>query len=593
MCGLAGEIAFNGARADLDPVRRMTRSMTDRGPDGEGIWNGGWAALGHRRLSIIDLSDAGAQPMHDPELRLHVVFNGCIYNYRELRRELEPEYRFLSGSDTEVVLKAYDRWGDDFVDHLIGMFALVIVDEGRGRVVLVRDRLGIKPLYLAELPGRLRFASTLPALVAGGGIDTSLDEVGLHHYLSWHSIVPAPRTILRGIRKLPAATIRVIDRDGSQRERVYWQPCYERQAERSAWTPEDWQEQLHVALRVAVQRRLVSDVPVGVLLSGGLDSSLLVALLSEAGQIGLNTFSIGFEGVGEESGDEFEYSDLVAETFGTEHHRLHINAAELAPAIGDTVCAMTEPMGTQDVPAFYLLSKAVAEHVKVVQCGQGADEVFAGYAYHQPAARADRAAAADAFIGAFVDRRHDEMSELLYQERVTRTDVSRQLLEEHLGRDGAQTALDAVLRFDTHLLMIDDPVKRLDSMTMAWGLEARVPFLDQDVVTLAASCPPRLKAAQGGKGILKDLARRVLPSPVVDRPKGYFPVPTLRHLDEPILSMVRDALLAPEARERALFRPDFVENLLGNPNARFTPVRGNMLWQLAVLEMWLQRHHVG
>jgi asparagine synthase (glutamine-hydrolysing) len=593
MCGLAGEIAFNGARAEVDPVLRMTRSMANRGPDGEGIWDGGWVALGHRRLSIIDLSDAGAQPMHDPELGLHVVFNGCIYNYQSLRRELEPEYRFHSTSDTEVVLKAYDRWGEDFVDHLIGMFALVIVDDNRGGVVLARDRLGIKPLYLAELPGRLRFASTLPALVEGGGIDTSLDEVGLHHYLSWHSIVPAPRTVLRGIRKLPAATIRVIDRDGRTRERVYWQPDYIRHPERCSWTPDDWQEHLHAALRTAVQRRLVADVPVGVLLSGGLDSSLLVALLSECGQEGLNTFSIGFDGAGEECGDEFEYSDLVAKTFGTEHHRLHIRTTELAPAVADTVGAMTEPMGTQDVPAFYLLSRAVAEHVKVVQCGQGADEVFAGYAYHQPAARVARAHAIDSFIGAFADRGHDEMGELLEPGRLTATDVSRELLEERLGRDGAETALDAVLRLDTHTLMIDDPVKRVDSMTMAWGLEARVPFLDQDVVSLAASCPPELKAAQCGKGIVKDLARKILPSRVIDRTKGYFPVPSLRHLDEPFLSMVCDALLAPEARQRGLFRRGFVENALANPNARFTPVRGNMLWQLAVLEMWLQHHRVG
>ncbi|MEG9249182.1 hypothetical protein V6S67_13935 [Arthrobacter sp. Soc17.1.1.1] len=192
MCGIAGEMAFRGARADEQPVARMAAAMESRGPDGHGNWTNGWVALGHRRLTVIDLTDAGAQPMHDSASGLCIVFNGCIYNYPELRAELGGDAVFSSTSDTEVILRAYVRWGEDFVDHLVGMFAVVIVDEPRQRVVMARDRLGIKPLYVADLPGRVRFASTLPALVAGGGIDTSIDDVGLHHYLSWHSIVPAP-----------------------------------------------------------------------------------------------------------------------------------------------------------------------------------------------------------------------------------------------------------------------------------------------------------------------------------------------------------------------------------------------------------------
>jgi asparagine synthase (glutamine-hydrolysing) len=239
MCGIAGEISLNGERARLDVVQRMTDSMAKRGPDGQGTWTNGWAALGHRRLSIIDLSRAGDQPMTDASLGLTIVFNGCIYNYKSLREELEPDFTFRSNSDTEVVLKAYARWGEDFVDHLSGMFAIAVVDEKRRRVVLARDRLGIKPLYLAEADGRIRFASTLPALVASGGIDTSLDPIALHHYLSWHSIVPAPRTILSGIRKLPAATVRIIEQDGRQNERVYWRPEYVRDPSRLDWTAVD------------------------------------------------------------------------------------------------------------------------------------------------------------------------------------------------------------------------------------------------------------------------------------------------------------------------------------------------------------------
>ena len=593
MCGIAGEVAYRGAGADDEPVIRMTAAMESRGPDGYGTWSDGWVALGHRRLSVIDLSEGGAQPMVDEALGLALIFNGCIYNHHELRRELQPRYRFTSTSDTEVILKAYHCWGEDFVDHLVGMFALALVDRRRNQLVLARDRLGIKPLYLAQANGRLRFASTLPALIAGGGVDTSIDEVSLHHYLSWHSIVPSPRTILRGVSKLPPATVRVIDSDGGQRDRVYWRPPYTRDPERAEWSAADWHEALHGSLRTAVQRRLVADVPVGVLLSGGLDSSLLVALLAEVGQENVTTFSIGFDGAGDECGDEFVYSDLIAREFGTDHHRLHIPVAEFAPAVWEAIGAMPEPMASHDVTAFFLLSKYVAEHLKVVQSGQGADEVFAGYGYHQPALTAARDDVLDAFTAAFTDRPHSEMAAVLEPEWFCGADVSRWRLQSELAKPGAETALDAVLRLDTHVLMPDDPVKRVDSMTMAWGLEARVPFLDQDLVSLAASCPPELKAGGGGKWLIKELGRTLLPSAVIDRPKGYFPVPALRHLEEPFITMVADALHAPEAKQRGLFRSDYVEGLLGNPNGHLTAAGSNALWQLAVLEMWLQQHHVG
>ena len=593
MCGLAGEVAFHGARADVGAVARMSGVMGDRGPDGDGIWSGGWVAFGHRRLTVIDLSEAGQQPMSDDELGLTVVFNGCIYNHVELRRELGDRYSFASTSDTEVLLKAYDRWGEDFVDHLVGMFAVVIVDSRRNRVVMARDRLGIKPLYLAELPGRLRFASTLPALLAAGGVDTELDEVGLHHYLTWHSIVPAPRTILRGVQKLPAATVRVVEQDGSHRDRVYWRPDYVRRAEHRNWSREDWQDAIWSSLRTSVERRLVADVPVGVLLSGGLDSSLMVALLAETGQSRLQTFSIGFDGAGGEDGDEFAYSDLVAEQFGTDHHRIRVDVEEFLPGVGRAVSAMPEPMSSHDVTAFYLLSEEVSRHVKVVQSGQGADEVFAGYAYHQPASTVPRSAAVDVFVESFFDRRHADLRQVLEPDRAPSMDVSLEVVRGQMAEAGAETALDAVLRLDTHLLMVDDPVKRLDSMSMAWGLEARVPFLDQDVVALAAACPPELKVAQGGKGILKDIGRQLLPSALIDRPKGYFPVPALRHLDEPFLTVVRDTLYAPEAKERELLRPEYVNALLAHPNDERTRTNANSLWVLAVLEMWLQQHGVG
>lgn len=592
MCGIAGEIAFNGRQASTEAVLDIMGAMTSRGPDGRGTWEAGWVALGHQRLSIIDLSAAGTQPMVD-DGGLAITFNGCIYNYKELRRELETDFTFRSTSDTEVILKAYRKWGDDFVHHLVGMFAIALYDPRRQEVLLVRDRLGIKPVYVSHLHGRLRFASSLPALVASGGIDTSIDEVALHHYLSWHSIVPAPRTILRGVQKLPAATIRTIRPDGTWRDREYWKPSYTRKAEHSGWSGADWQDAVRESLKTAVRRRMVADVPVGVLLSGGLDSSLLVALLAEEGQHGLSTFSIGFDGAGGDSGNEFAYSDLVAREFGTRHEQLHVSTSEFAPSIAGAVGAMSEPMASHDVTAFHLLCRTVTEHVKVVQCGQGADEVFGGYGYHQPLASVHRSGALPAFTSSFVDHSHEELLNILEPEWYCGSDVSDEVLAANLRAPGAETALDAVLRLDTHLLMVDDPVKRLDNMSMAWGVEARVPFLDHELVELAAACPPELKASQGGKGILKNLGRQLLPAAVVDRPKGYFPVPALRHLEEPFITMVREALHAPEAKQRGLFQPAYIDGLLANPNMQRTPVNSNVLWQLALLEMWLQHHGVG
>ncbi|MGM1064600.1 N-acetylglutaminylglutamine amidotransferase, partial [Saccharothrix sp. Mg75] len=584
MCGIAGEVVTDHAGVpDAGAVARMTGAMLSRGPDGGGQWSAGRVALGHRRLSIIDLSDRGAQPMVDDELGLAIAFNGCVYNHEELRARLSDRYRFTSTSDTEVVLKAYHRWGDRFVEHLVGMFAFALVDLRRDRVLLVRDRLGVKPLYVAEVAGRTRFASTLPALLAGGGIDTRLDPVGLHHYLTWHSIVPAPHTVLRGVRKLPPATIRVLEPGREPRDHVYWQPSYTRRPEHSGWTAQDWRDAVREALRTAVRRRTVSDVEVGVLLSGGLDSSLLVALLAEEGHRP-RTFSIGFTDRDGVDGDEFAYSDAVAHKFGTDHHQLRVGDEELAPAVGQAVAAMSEPMGTHDVTAFHLVCREVSQHVKVVQSGQGADEVFAGYRYHQPAAGAARDRAAAVLREAFHDHDHDELAGILEPGWLAGHDVSGDLLARHLGAPGADTALDAVLRTDTHLLMPDDPVKRVDNMAMAWGVEARVPFLDQDLVELVAACPPELKSGQGGKAVLKDIGREVLPPEVVDRPKGYFPVPALTRLDGPVLDMVGSALRSSAARQRGLLRPDYVDALLRDPNGHATKVGGNELWYVGVLE---------
>jgi asparagine synthase (glutamine-hydrolysing) len=586
MCGVAGEYRWDGQPADVNAVVRMVGKLERRGPDDSGIWASGGVAFGHRRLKIIDLSDAGAQPMVDSTLGLSLVFNGCIYNHQQLRAELERDgYRFFSHSDTEVILKAYARWGIDCVDHFVGMFAFALAERATGRLVLARDRLGIKPLYLAEQRGRLRFASTLPALLAGGGVDTDLDPVAIHHYLTFHSVVPAPRTVLAAVRKLPAATVRTIEPDGRAHDHCYWAPSHERSPRLSMI---DWHDAVREHLRVAVERRMVADVPVGVLLSGGLDSSLVVALLAESGQHGLKTFSIGFEDVGEDRGDEFAYSDLVARHFGTDHARIRVDTGRLLPAVDAAIDAMSEPMVSHDAVAFYLLSEDVSREIKVVQSGQGADEVFAGYDWYPPLAEVPRAQAVEAYSKVFFDRPNGELRRMVEPAWLPPDDPSSEFVAGHFAMAGAPTTLDAALRLDTRVMLVDDPVKRVDNMTMAWGLEARVPFLDHELVELAARCPPDLKLADGGKGVLKAAARGLVPDAVIDRPKGYFPVPAIRYLHGPFLEKVRDALCGPTGRARGLFRADYVEGLLQHPNDVRTTLGSNALWQVALLEMWLQ-----
>ena len=332
--------------------------------------------------------------MVDSALGLTIVFNGCIYNYRELRAELEAAgYAFFSRSDTEVLLKAYDRWGESFVDHLHGMFAIAIAERDSGDVLLVRDRLGIKPLYTAKIAGRLRFASSLPALVAGGGIDTSIDPIGPP---------PLPHLPLGRPRPPDAAQRRPAGRAGnaaadlghrSATQTRYWRAAFRRDPAHDGMEAADWSAAILEALRVAVDRRMVADVPVGVLLSGGLDSSLIVGLLAESGQSNLSTFSVGFERVGATRRRRVRvYSDLSPTSSRP------TTTGSLSPATGcvprstERSRAMSEPMVSHDVVAFHLLSEEVSKHVTVVQSGQGADEIFAGYDWYPPlAGRAGRA----------------------------------------------------------------------------------------------------------------------------------------------------------------------------------------------------------
>ncbi|TGY87828.1 N-acetylglutaminylglutamine amidotransferase [Marinicauda algicola] len=589
MCGIAGEIRFDDSLPELGKLQEVAESMNRRGPDAAGLFSQRRTAFAHRRLKIIDLTDAAEQPMVDGELGLSLVFNGCIYNHKELREELEAQgYKFFSNGDSEVILKAYHAWGEDFVQRLKGMFAFAITERDTGRLLVGRDRLGIKPLYYSEGEGFFRFASALTALTRYDDIDKSLDPEGLSFYFSFHAVVPPPWTIVKGIRKLPPATLMRIEPDGRRQTRRYWDVDYNPKDHERGYRYEDWKDLVHTELRRAVKRRLVADVPVGVLLSGGLDSSLIVGLLAEAGQYGIKTFSIGFESVGEERGDEFQYSDIIAKHFGTDHKKIEIDTARTLTELDAAIENMSEPMTSHDCIGFFLLSEEVSKRVKVVQSGQGADEIFAGYHWYPP--MLDTNDPLGTYAKAFFDRDRSEMGEMLQERWLTGRDLPRKFVEEHFARPGADRPIDKALRIDTQVMLVDDPVKRVDNMTMAWGLEARVPFLDHELVEAAARVPAEHKTAQGGKGILKDIGREVIPSEVIDRPKGYFPVPALKYLRGPYLQKVRDAISSESFAGKGIVNPAYLDRLLQSPEEHITPLRGSKLYQIGLLAMWLETH---
>lgn len=590
MCGICGEFRFDGQVPDLEKIKAMLKTLQPRGPDDEGMYAYSAIALGHRRLSIIDLSSKSHQPMVDPATGLAIVFNGTIYNYPELREQLRAKgHRFVSQGDTEVILRAFAEWGEHCVERLHGMFAFVIWDQRSESMFMARDRMGIKPLYFTQDSRHLRFASNTQALLAAGNVNTDIDAVALHHVFTLHAVVPAPRTILQGIRKLEPGHCATVNRLGKIKQRRYWTLSARRPEQH--YGPDEWKERIHDALKKSVDRRLkIADVPVGVLLSGGLDSSLLVALLAEQGATDLKTFTIGFEDQPEEQGNEFEFSDPVAARYDTEHHKFHIPNSDVLTRLPEAVDAMAEPMFAQDAVAFYLLSEQVSQHIKVVQSGQGADEVFAGYFWYSQM-QAAKGSSLDRFRPFYFDRDHEEFLDMVDPAHAGQDETS-ELIGGLLDQIDAERYLDRVLTLDTTTLIVDDPVKRVDNMTMAWGLEARVPFLDHELVEVAAQLPLEYKLAEGGKGILKQIARDLLPAEVIDRPKGYFPMPALKYVRGEFLEFMQDILNSKQARERGLYQRGYIDRLLDQPDTHHTRIKGNKLWHCALLEFWLQRHGI-
>ena len=585
MCGICGQLRFDRRKVSSETLNKMMLKLARRGPDSNGQWINGKIGFGHQRLSVIDLSSLGSQPMIDDKLKLSLVFNGTIYNYKSLRDQLTSKgYIFFSQSDTEVILKAYHFWGENCVKYLDGMFAFAIWDSSSHQLFVARDRMGIKPLYFNPTSEAFTFASNSQALLTQS-LDKSINPIALQQQLSLHGVVPAPNTSINGIQKLKPGTYVTIDSERNIQENTYWRPNAKRPV--GNVSDEEYIERTHELLTAAVTKRMnASDVPIGVLLSGGLDSSLIVALLKEAGHERIRTFSIGFEDIDDEAGSEFEYSDQIVSRFDTEHKKYKVSNQEVLPRLSEAVMNMAEPMVGQDAVAFYLLSEQVSKHTKVVLSGQGADEAFAGYFWYPRMANED-GDEIERFSKHYVDRPHEEYLQTVAN-RYRGENHTRSWLNKEFSKPGADSFIDKVFRTDMTRLIVDDPVKRVDNMTMAWGLEARVPFMDTELVEWALSIPPSLKMKEEGKHPLKNIARGLLPESVIDRKKGYFPMPALKYIQGEFLEFMSDILLSDACLNRGVFDRSYVNEVIDSPRQYMTALNGSRLWHLALLEYWFQ-----
>ncbi|HUJ59642.1 MAG TPA: asparagine synthase (glutamine-hydrolyzing) [Kofleriaceae bacterium] len=616
MCGIAGAVSLGGDPAILDEpaVRAMADTMRRRGPDGDGFYRDACAVLGHRRLSIIDLA-GGAQPMATPDGELVVVQNGEIYNFRALRDRLEAlGHRFTTRSDTEAILHAYREWGADCVRELDGMFAFALWDVRHRTLLLARDRFGKKPLYYWRRGGDLVFASTLTALCAHPAVPGELDDAALAEYLALEYVV-APRTIIAGVRKLPPAHALVLDEFDAEL-RPYWQLRVE--GTRQVGEAEAIAE-LTSRLETAVERRLVSDVPLGVLLSGGIDSSLVTAFAARA-RAGIETFSVRFD---DPSFDESGHARKVAAHLGTTHHEEPLGVATAAGIVSELGDILDEPIGDASIVPTYLLSRFVRRHVTVALGGDGGDELFAGYPTylaHELAGALGplrKLARAGRYLADLLPVSHDNFSfdfklkKLLLgldapdDERnyVWLGATPAAQVDELLGggydvyaaararyREGHGNHLERVLYQDVGLYMCHGVLAKVDRAAMAASLEVRAPLLDTAFAEYAASLPQGLKLrGRTTKYILKKLARRYLPHDIVDRPKKGFGMPIGRWLRDDLRGLARDVVLG--ARSLAAsgrVRRDVVERWL-REHAEARVDHRQRLWTLLVLELWRQR----
>ncbi|HKY33173.1 MAG TPA: asparagine synthase (glutamine-hydrolyzing) [Candidatus Polarisedimenticolia bacterium] len=614
MCGIAGIVSFGGAPASVDDLHAMCGSMVHRGPDDYGFHVEAQAALGMRRLSIIDL-DTGRQPVSNEDGSVWVVFNGEIYNYRELRRRLESQgHRFSTASDTETIVHLYEEYGPDLVEHLRGMFALAVWDRGRRALLLARDRFGIKPLYYTVHEGKLIFASELKAILQVPGVPRDLSWPAVGHVFTFLSTPPA-ESIVAGIRKLePAHRLAASQERGLLVER-YWRLRFEPDYRLKE---EEFAVRLRELLRESVALHMVSDVPVGAFLSGGIDSSSVVAAMAGVSGEPVKTFSIGFP---DQDFDELRHARMVARRFGTDHHEMVLEP-DAVPLIEDLAWYLDEPFGDSSALPTYMVSRLAAEHVTVVLSGDGGDEVFAGYDRYViesreralrflplPARRALGLASrlmpdgmrgrnflrhisldgARRYLDAATLFPPEQMRRLLRRgawAQVEREDPLRGRLALLDGAGGHW--LSALQTLDMASYLPLDILTKVDRMSMAHSIEARVPLLDHKLVEFAATVPPELRLRAGRrKHIFKEAMKGVLPAEIIDRPKRGFAAPLGRWFRGHLGSYVRDLLLSDRCRRRGILDTSYIGTLLERHD------RGRdldlHLWTLISFELWCRR----
>jgi asparagine synthase (glutamine-hydrolysing) len=619
MCGIAGWLGHDPRTiADSSVVRRFAAAMVHRGPDGGGFWTSGPMAMAHRRLSIIDLSPAGLQPMTNEDGSVAILVNGEIYNYQALREDLVAKgHRFVSHSDSEVVAHLYEEVGDRVPELLRGMFALAIYDAKQRRLLLARDRFGEKPLYYARRRDGFVFASELAALIADPATTTELSPEALDAYLSLQ-YVPSPQTIFKNVHKLPAGCLVDLRCGDEPSPRPYYHATYAPTL--AGIDEEEAARRVRAAVEEAVAMRLMSDVPLGAFLSGGIDSSIVVACMARASSKPVKTFSVGF--VGTEL-DELPYARQVAERYKTEHHELVVEP-DMTALLPSIVRHHGEPFGdTSSLPTRYLCEMTRRE-VTVALSGDGGDEAFGGYRRYRWAALASSFASAPAPLPALTSallralpgaRAHtirefgrrlgqDAASRYLglichfsYEQRKTlygaglretlATDRSLEMFRARLAASTAKDETGRLCELDSHTYLPDDIFVKVDIASMTHSLEARAPFVDHEVMELGAALPGHFKLRGGvGKYILKKAFADVVPTQIRKRRKKGFASPVHGWFAGPLYQYAKDLLLSPEARGRGLLEPAAVEDLLRRNRAGED--HGERLWNLAVLEQWFR-----
>ena len=583
MCGICGEFKFNGKSFNDVKLTNLMSSISNRGRDSKGTFKNADIFLGHHRLSIIDTTDKSNQPM---VIENHViVFNGIIYNYKDIRRKLITKgHIFKSTGDTEVVIRSYIEYGDKCVEHFDGVFSFCIYNLIKKNIFLARDRIGIKPLYYSINGSQLVFSSSMKGILSNKD-KIEINPIALNYQFTIHSMVPAPHTIIDGINKLEPGHILNVTKSGETLLKKYFDV---NNVELKNYNDNEIINNIDALLNNAVEKRLnIADVPVGILLSGGLDSSLITAI-SKKYKEELNTYSIGFNTINDEIGDEFYYSDLVSDDFKTSHIKYNISNDDLYHNLDTVISNMSEPMVSQDSSAFFLLAKNVSLSNKVVLSGQGADEVFGVYFWYEQIMKDQGRNDTEILSKYYFDRTFDNYCNAINKNYISTNNVFNEINNKFKEMDQDLPVLDKVLRLELSTLIIDDPVKRVDNMTMSHALEARVPFLDIDLIKFMLSVKSEKKINKTNKYYLKKLSERYLKNEVIYRDKFYFPVPPLKIIKDRFYDYCKNVLCSDAAMERNIYNRKYIDKLIASPNDNFTNLNGNELWHFTLLERWLQ-----